>query len=91
MDRWVERGCISCRAAPVNGPSILCQLCHNDALRVAPVIIEVPEDHDGYKSGMPTTLQWLGVGLIRPQLQHNFRNPGEMERNALQSGQFTKS
>ena len=29
----------------------MCQPCHDRALRVAPVIVEVPEDHDNYKSG----------------------------------------
>ena len=29
----------------------MCQPCHDKALRVAPVIVEVPEDHDNYKSG----------------------------------------
>jgi hypothetical protein len=48
---WGERGCISCRAAPKSGTTIMCQPCHDRALRVAPVIIEVPEDHENFKSG----------------------------------------
>jgi hypothetical protein len=48
---WGERGCISCRAAPRNGSIVMCQPCHDRALRVAPVIIEVPEDHENFKNG----------------------------------------
>lgn len=48
--KWGEQGCISCRAAPRNGPSVLCQPCHTDALSSAPAIIEVPKDHKNYKS-----------------------------------------
>ena len=74
----------------MNGQSILCQDCHNRALRVAPVIIEVPEDHESYENGMPTVLRWQWIGLIRPQLQRSFKNPGEMDRNVPQSGPFTR-
>lgn len=48
-EEWGERGCISCRAAPMSSPSILCRACHNDALGRAPAIIEVPQDHQNYK------------------------------------------
>ena len=51
VNRWGERGCISCRAAPRNGQLVMCQPCHDSALRTAPAIIEVPEDHENYKSG----------------------------------------
>lgn len=52
LNRLGERGCISCRVAPRNGGSILCQPCYDNALRTGPVIIGVPEDHENYKSGM---------------------------------------
>ena len=29
----------------------MCQPCNDGALRMAPAIIEVPEDHENYKSG----------------------------------------
>ena len=50
-NRWGVRGCISCRAAPRYGKLVTCQPCHDKALRMAPLLIEVPEDHDAYKSG----------------------------------------
>lgn len=53
-NRLGERGCISCRTAPMCSTSVLCQPCHDHALRVAPVIIKVDEDHVNYKSGTST-------------------------------------
>ncbi|KAF9790516.1 hypothetical protein BJ322DRAFT_1036993 [Thelephora terrestris] len=47
---WGKRGCISCRAAPMSKVSVLCRPCHKDALSRTPVIVEVPEDHENYKS-----------------------------------------
>ncbi|KAF9643753.1 hypothetical protein BDM02DRAFT_1355394 [Thelephora ganbajun] len=47
---WGERGCIFCRAAPRNGTLAMCQPCYDRALHMAPVVIEVPEDHENYKS-----------------------------------------
>ena len=35
----------------MNGEVIFCNLCHTGALRMAPMIIEVPTDHDKYKCG----------------------------------------
>ena len=55
LNSWGERGCISCRAAPMIDASVLCQPCHDTALSTAPVIIEVPEGHNTYKSGTLTT------------------------------------
>ncbi|KAF9648775.1 ADP-ribosylation [Thelephora ganbajun] len=48
--QWGENGCISCRKAPTNGVVVFCQLCYNKALRKAPMIVEVPEGHEKYKS-----------------------------------------
>ncbi|KAF9790543.1 hypothetical protein BJ322DRAFT_999764 [Thelephora terrestris] len=50
MNRWGKRRCISCQAAPMSKASVLCQPCHDIALKMAPVIIEVPKDHENYKS-----------------------------------------
>ena len=40
----------------------MCQPCHDTAVRVAPVLIEVPEDHDNYKSGERRVFQLLTKG-----------------------------
>jgi len=40
----------------------MCQPCHDRALRLAPVIIEVPEDHEDYKSGNLIEIRWLEIG-----------------------------
>jgi len=48
--RWGETGCISCRIAPRNGTDVLCLPCYGKALRKAPVLIEVPDDHDNYRN-----------------------------------------
>jgi len=57
--RWAVRGCISCRAAPRTGTLVMCQPCHDAAVRLAPVIIEVPGDHDNYGSGERRVFQLL--------------------------------
>lgn len=49
---WGVHGCISCRAAPRDGRSLLCRPCRDKALRKAPVIMEVPGDHESYTSGV---------------------------------------
>ena len=54
MSRWGEYGCISCRAAPRSNESVLCKACYDDELSRAPAIIQVPEDHKNYKSGVST-------------------------------------
>jgi len=51
---WGKHGCISCRRAPTNGVTVFCKPCHDKVLRMAPMIVEVPEDHERYKSG-----QWI--------------------------------
>ncbi|KAF9790511.1 ADP-ribosylation [Thelephora terrestris] len=48
--KWGEHGCISCRAAPRSNASVLCQSCHGNELKKAPAIVQVPEDHNNYKS-----------------------------------------
>lgn len=35
----------------MNGKVIFCDFCHNEALRTAPMIVEVPSDHHKYTSG----------------------------------------
>lgn len=45
-----ENGCISCREADTNGSVVFCQLCYNELLSMTPMIVEVPRDHERYKS-----------------------------------------
>jgi len=70
--RWGERGCISCRAAPRNGALVMCRPCHDRALGVTPAIIEVPEDHEIYKSGMPTVPLSLSMRTDRSTVKTQF-------------------
>lgn len=56
VGRWKECGCISCRVAPRNGTTILCLTCYDNALRAGPVLINVSEDHENFKSG---TLEYV--------------------------------
>ena len=70
--RWGERGCISCRAAPRNGGTVMCQLCHHKASRMAPVIIEVPEDHENYKSGASSILLSFAMEADRYVVESQF-------------------
>lgn len=51
VHRLGEKGCISCRLAPMIDTSVLCQSCHDGALGRAPMVIEVPKGHKSYKSG----------------------------------------
>ena len=51
MRRWGQHGCVSYRKAPTNGVTVFCKPCHDEVLRMAPTIMEVPEDHERYKSG----------------------------------------
>jgi len=48
--QWGQHGCIFCREAPTDGVSVFCISCHNKALRMAPMIVEVPQDHRKYES-----------------------------------------
>lgn len=44
------KGCISCRIALINGPTLLCQSCHDNVRNSAPIIVQVPENHNNYES-----------------------------------------
>lgn len=68
-----ERGCISCRVAPRSGSLVMCQPCYDRALRTAPIIIEVPEDHENYKSGGPTTFRSLGSETDQSTVADQFK------------------
>lgn len=72
-DRWGERGCISCRVAPMNSPSILCQPCQDDALSKAPVIVEVPREHENYKSGKSTAFYLLAAEIYQKTVASQFQ------------------
>ncbi|KAF9790513.1 hypothetical protein BJ322DRAFT_395572 [Thelephora terrestris] len=48
--KWGEYGCISCRAGSRSSASVLCQTCYDNELKKAPAIVQVPEDHNNYKS-----------------------------------------
>ena len=78
VSRWGERGCISCRAAPRSGTLVMCQSCHDDALCVAPVIIEVPGDHENYKSGRLTaslpSVRETDQTTVSTQFQQSWRH-----------------
>ena len=71
--RLGERGCISCRVAPRNGGSILCQHCYDGALRKGPVIVEVPEDHENYKSGASIYTSLSTSRTDRPTVESQFK------------------
>lgn len=73
VSRWAERGCISCRAAPTNGKSILCQPCYDSAQRRGPVIIEVPEDHENHQSGAPMHASFVDTGTYRITVRLQFK------------------
>ena len=56
-------GCIICRVAPVSGAFALCLSCRDRELREVPMIINVPEEHERYKSGTLTVFYLLTVGV----------------------------
>ena len=89
--RWSESGCISCRASLENGPSTLCRPCHDNTLNMAPGIIEVPEYHKNYKSGMPAPFPWITIGLTRLQWCPSLNSHGDTRQRALKFEQFTRS
>ncbi|KAF9790497.1 hypothetical protein BJ322DRAFT_393641 [Thelephora terrestris] len=43
-------GCICCRKAPVIDPISFCQSCSDEVFYMAPLIVEVPTDHERYTS-----------------------------------------
>jgi len=51
----------------------MCQPCHDGALSVAPAIIEVPEDHETYKSGMLTISCCLARETDRSTVAKQFK------------------
>lgn len=58
----------------MSSTSVLCQSCHNDALSKAPTIIEVPDDHDNYMSGMSTPLYRLNTtGTYQTTVEGQFK------------------
>ena len=64
--RWGERGCVFCREAPMDSGIIFCDLCHNKVLHMAPMIVEVPSDHESYISV---------ASQFRQKWTHNTRCP----------------
>ncbi|KAF9790498.1 hypothetical protein BJ322DRAFT_999170 [Thelephora terrestris] len=64
--RLGTHGCICCRKASAIGPTCFCQSCGDEVFSVAPMIIEVPKDHERYK----------GVeSQFRKKWQHNNNCP----------------
>lgn len=51
----------------------MCQLCYYKALLVAPVLIEVPEDHENYKSGTLIISRSLLIGTDRIVVATQFK------------------
>ena len=79
--RWGETGCISCRIAPRNGTDVLCLPCYGKALRKAPVLIEVPDDHDNYRNGTLVIPHSLTIEIdqivVAMQFQQSWRHETE--------------
>ena len=85
MPRLGENGCISCREAETNGSVVFCQICYNGLLSMTPMIVEVPRDHERYKSGQSIVesqrTEWGGLtdALVESQFRqkwlHNGRCP----------------
>ena len=78
MARLGELGCISCRIAPSSGVFSLCQLCHDNAMIMTPMIVKIPEDHEAYKSGTSTSFYWLTAKthrtIVGKQFQQSWRH-----------------
>lgn len=72
-NRWGERGCISCRVAGMNGKTILCQNCYDDAAFAGPVLIKVPEDHENYTSGTQVSVPFAGGGIYQTTVESQFK------------------
>lgn len=57
----------------------MCHPCHSKALRLAPVIIEVPQDHENYKSGTWfRSINWrwsTDQCTVKSQFQQSWRHP----------------
>lgn len=67
--KWGDQGCISCRAAPRSSASVMCQICYEDALSMAPVLVEVPEDHSNYKSVETQFIQSWRHNTVCPEVK----------------------
>ena len=94
MHRLGERGCIYCRKAPTIGEINFCNLCHNKTLLTAPMVVEVPNDHNRYKDGQ--SIEGDSVVFDEPadvyfQLHHNSNKNGCTRSHALKSVQSTRS
>ncbi|KAI0777848.1 hypothetical protein BC629DRAFT_1582775 [Irpex lacteus] len=49
--RLAEKSCLYCRKVPKQGDQHFCgQACANEAMKKGPLILEVPEDHETFKS-----------------------------------------
>ena len=74
VSRLGEQGCISCRTDPSIDKSVLCQACYDDALSRAPALIQVPNDHKNYKSGMSIVFYWLTIGTYQNPVEKQFKH-----------------
>ena len=90
-NRLGERGCISCRVAPRNGGAILCQICYDDAISTGPVLIEVSEYHESYKSGTPMRVSFANDEAYGRQLNRNLKNLGSTKQSVPKSEQCIRS
>jgi len=56
----------------------MCQPCHDNAVGMAPALVEVPEDHDNYKSGERRVFQLLtretDTFAVEKQFQQTWRH-----------------
>ncbi|KAF9790514.1 hypothetical protein BJ322DRAFT_395234 [Thelephora terrestris] len=66
--KWSEHGCISCRAAPRSTASVLCQTCYDSELSKAPALVQVPEDHQNFKS-VESQFQKTWKGTACPEVK----------------------
>jgi len=46
---WGKYGCIRCRKAPSNDATVFCKPCEGIVTRMAPMIVQLPKDHEKYK------------------------------------------
>ncbi len=50
--RLAEKSCLYCRKVPKQGDQHFCgKACADEAMKKGPLILEVPEDHETFKSG----------------------------------------
>ena len=93
MRRLAESGCMSCRGAPTDGSTVFCQPCHDRFLRTAPMIVEVPRDHERYKSGQLTGELPVSDEATNPhsKLRHSSEGNGYTTTIVLKSERSTRS